>query len=64
MKIEDHLIGPRNPKSTAGNIPPGNFYKDLFKNWILGLEKQISKKSTKSDFLTSQFVNTPCDATS
>ena len=38
-KIEDHLIGFSNPKSTTGNVTPDSLNKDLLKNQFSELEK-------------------------
>ena len=45
------------------NVPPDNFYKDSLKNWISELKKQLSEKNAIIDFLTSQLITEPRDAT-
>ena len=62
MKIEDYLTGISSSKSTTehGNVHD-NFYKDMLKNRILELEKQLCEKNAIIDFLTLQFITKPLD---
>ena len=54
MKIKDHLIQLSNPKSTTGNVPPGNFDTDLLKKWIWEQEKNYPYSLT--DISSSQKI--------
>ena len=49
LKVKDHLIWFSSLKSTTGNVPPDNFYKDLLKTQISELENQLSEKTSTMD---------------
>ena len=53
------LIGFTNPESTTGNVPPDNFYTDIFKNRISEIEKYLSVKNAMIDLSTSNSLLNP-----
>ena len=64
VKIEDHLIGlsyptSANPSTDPGNLTQNFFYKNLLKNRVSELEKQIADKNAIIDFLSTQITSKP-----